>query len=477
MSSKEVKKVDILIIGAGPTGLGAASRLAKLGKQDWLLVDSASRPGGLATTDVTPEGFLFDVGGHVLFSHYDAFDTALAEAMDSGDGEAEMWCRHERKSFVRSCGVWVPYPYQNNLAALPLEQRAACLCGLIDASLEPVAKTKAETFDEWIVRGMGQPIADLFMRPYNFKVWAVPTTAMCASWVGERVAKPDLKTIADNLLRNKFAPNWGPNATFRFPRNGGTGAIWQHVADRLVPKENMMLGAEVLGVDVSKKEVSLKDGETIEYKHLISTMPVDKLVAMVSGVCGVPKPDTSGLLHSSTHVVGFGFNGQPPEDVKDQCWLYFPEDDCPFYRATVFSNYAPGNVPRPGEQWSLMLEVSESVHKPVDSEKLVQACLDGCRATGLARNEDKPVSTYHRRFEYGYPTPTMGRDAALQRVLPWLEGHGILSRGRFGAWKYEVANQDHSFMQGVEAVDRLVNEVPEVTVFYPDFVNGGPRKR
>jgi hypothetical protein len=25
--------------------------------------------------------------------------------------------------------------------------------------------------------------------------------------------------------------------------------------------------------------------------------------------------------------------------------LYFPEDDCPFYRATIFSNYSPNNQP------------------------------------------------------------------------------------------------------------------------------------
>ena len=47
--------------------------------------------------------------------------------------------------------------------------------GMIDAALEArVANTKPKNFDEWIVRNMGEGIADIFMRPYNFKVWAVP---------------------------------------------------------------------------------------------------------------------------------------------------------------------------------------------------------------------------------------------------------------------------------------------------------------
>ena len=46
-----------------------------------------------------------------------------------------------------------------------------CLTGLIDAKVaNTMATTKPKNFDEWIQRVMGNGIADLFMRPYNFKV-------------------------------------------------------------------------------------------------------------------------------------------------------------------------------------------------------------------------------------------------------------------------------------------------------------------
>ena len=49
--------------------------------------------------------------------------------------------------------------------------------GLMDAAMEArVSNTKPQNFDEWILRTLGVGIANLFMRPYNFKVWAVPTT-------------------------------------------------------------------------------------------------------------------------------------------------------------------------------------------------------------------------------------------------------------------------------------------------------------
>ena len=89
----------------------------------------------------------------------------------------------------------------------------------------------------------------------------------------------------------------------------------------------------------------------------------------------------------------------------------------------------------------------------------------------IAGAGDEIVSTYHRRFDHGYPTPTMDRESVLKQLLPKLQDMDIYSRGRFGSWRYEVGNQDHSFMLGVEAADHIVNGAVELTLNYPDFVN------
>lgn len=116
---------------------------------------------------------LYDVGGHVIFSHYKYFDDCINEALPKD----EDWYTHQRISYVRCKDQWVPYPFQNNISMLPKEEQVKCIDGMIDAALEArVANTKPKDFDEWIVRMMGTGIADLFMRPYNYKVWAVPTT-------------------------------------------------------------------------------------------------------------------------------------------------------------------------------------------------------------------------------------------------------------------------------------------------------------
>jgi hypothetical protein len=119
-----------------------------------------------------------------------------------------------------------------------------------------------------------------------------------------------------------------------------------------------------------------------------------------------------------------------------------------------------------------MVEVSESPLKPVDQANLLKDTIQGLINTELLNPTDEIVSTYHRRFEYGYPTPSLAREHILTTLLSALQAGDIYSRGRFGSWRYEVSNQDSSFMLGVEAVDHIVNGTVELTLNYPDFVNG-----
>jgi hypothetical protein len=67
--------------------------------------------------------------------------------------------------------------------------------------------------------------------------------------------------------------------------------------------------------------------------------------------------------------------------------------------------------------------------------------------------------------------PSLNRDRGLTAIQSALEASDIFSRGRFGAWKYEVSNQDHSFAQGVEAVDAWLDGSEEETLLRPEVVN------
>lgn len=454
--------VRYLIIGAGPTGLGAAWRLAELGHDNCLLVEASSYPGGLSTSFLDSQGFTWDVGGHIQFSHYEYFDRAMDEFLGP-----EGWFHHERESWVWMQNRFIPYPFQNNLRRLPPEILEKCLAGLVEITRHPAPKPN--NFCEWILASFGPGIADAFLFPYNFKVWGFPTELLNATWVGERVAVTDLNRVLHNLIWQKDDVSWGPNNTFRFPKRGGTGAIWRACVDRL-PQEKLRFNTKVSAIDLQSRTVTTAGGEQIRYENLITTIPLHELIRLTGQSQLVPAAD-NGLPYSSSNIFGIGLRGKPPEHIRTKCWMYFPEGNCPFYRVTVFSNYSPNNVPDIRENWSLMAEVSESPHKPVEHERLMEQVIQGLLATRLIERREDVVSQWQYRAEYGYPTPGLHRDAALAEIVPFFEEQGVFSRGRFGLWKYEVSNQDHSFMQGVEVIERLVNGRTEITATNPNIAN------
>jgi protoporphyrinogen oxidase len=444
----------ILIAGAGPTGLGAASRLVEHGYDNWLLVDAASEAGGLSSSVVDEAGFTWDLGGHVLFSHYRWFDRLMSKAL----GDA--WVEHEREAWVWIRDRWVPYPFQNNLWRLPQADIDNAVRGL-----EALASAQYDgppgNFREWLTRSFGSGLCELFMYPYNRKVWAYDPSKMNVEWMGERVATVDLARVKRNIAAAKDEVAWGPNATFRFPLHGGTGAIWRSLFDQL-PSANVRLNSRIVSIHADTRTVTFADGRSEHYDVLISSIPQDDLLRLL-----VDRPAVHAhadrFVYSSSHIIGIGFDGAVPDDLRTKCWMYFPEDLAPFYRATVFSNYSPYNVPRPGEQWSLMAEVSESPDKPVNMETVIEETIQGFRNARMIDDNARIVSTWHRRLKHGYPTPWVGRDALLAEIEPVLSGAGIMSRGRFGTWRYEVSNQDHSAAQGAEAVDLVLLGVPETT--------------
>jgi protoporphyrinogen oxidase len=456
--------MKVLILGAGCTGLGAAYRLHELGHTDFLVLEQNGYPGGLATSFVDQEGFTWDIGGHVQFSHYDYFDQLMEKALGAA------WLDHLRQSYIWIRERFVPYPFQNNIRHLPQEELASCLRGLIAARQN--GKANPKDFEEWILHSFGKGIADLFLFPYNTKVWACPLGQMSYQWIGERVASVDLARITENILMERDDPAWGPNNTFRFPLRGGTGAIWRAV-ESLIPARNFRYHTQVVKVDPDTRTVVTSAGDEFEFDVLISTLPLDILAALTGDRELIS--EAAQLRYSGTHVVGIGVHGVVPDRLREKNWLYFPENDSPFYRVTVFSNYSPHNVPGKGF-WSLMAEVAESPFRPVDDSAIVNDVLQGMRNTRLLGAGDKVASTWHFFAPHGYPIPTIDRDAHLNQMQSRLKNWGILSRGRFGAWRYEVGNQDHSCMQGVEAADSALYGAPELTCWHPELVNAGKHR-
>jgi protoporphyrinogen oxidase len=453
--------VDILVIGAGPAGLGAGVRLAEETGVEWLLCEALPKVGGLSRSIVDEAGYTWDLGGHVCFSHYD-YVTRILKAATGPEG----WYDHRREAWIRLADSWIPYPFQNNLHRLPADLRDRCLRGLLEAAAGESGEPR--DFGEFIDARFGRGVAELFMRPYNEKVWAYPLDTLSYGWIGERVSVPDVHTVLENVERGTDDVEWGPNATFMFPKAGGTGAFWSGIA-RSLPAGRVRTGAEVVGLDARDKRAHFADGSVLSYRNLITTAPLDVTARLMRDERLTQL--TSRLRHSSVTVIGLGTEAAAGERLGSRCWVYFPERGVPPYRVTNFSHYSPAHVPAGSGKASLLVEVSESPHRPLVDD-LVPRVIAGLVETGLLADAAEVSHTWTHRVEHAYPTPTLDRDEVVEPALAYLEELDILSRGRFGAWRYEVGNMDHSFAQGHEAATRILTGAAEVTVNDPRTANG-----
>jgi hypothetical protein len=278
-----------------------------------------------------------------------------------------------------------------------------------------------------------------------------------------------LLQVRSRYERGVESTAWGPNALFRYPRNG-TGAAWAAVWAQL-SHERVRFNASVVGVDLPAHKLRLSSGVVMPYDRLVSTMPLDRLLDAADVPQALHSELDKGFWRQSCNLVGFGLACALPAQLQGVHWLYFPEEQFPFYRATIMSNLSPHNVPNATLHWSVLTETGESSERTLNATALPAMALAALRDARLVPPECAVVSTWQHRLEYGYPVPYLDRNKHFAAADAFLLSHDVRSRGRFGAWKYEAANQDHACQQGVEAIDAILFASPEHTVNVPNRVN------
>ncbi len=263
-------KDDVLILGAGLSGLSAAIHLAG----GYRLVEKSDRVGGLCKTGVR-DGFHFDATGHWLHLR-DPGMRALAEEVLPGG-----WTTVVRKAGIWSHGVFTRYPYQVNTCGLPPEIVAENVLGFIEAHYGEKGRALREreprTFGEFILRHLGEGFAKNFMFPYNEKLWTIHPNDMGTEWTGRFVPRPTIEQVVRGALGLE-GDQAGYNATFIYPRQGGIEAFAAALGRRLPrPAE---CGIHPMALDVRRKVARMSTGEEVRWRAVVGTIPLPELVAL-----------------------------------------------------------------------------------------------------------------------------------------------------------------------------------------------------
>lgn len=428
----------IVIVGAGLTGISTAYHLEKREFFSYEIFEKEATYGGLCRS-ITQDGFTFDYTGHLLHASDEYFYTLIKNIVG-----IEQLNTITRRSFVYSQNRYTHYPFQINLHGLPNQTIAECIIGYIN---RPHA-AKPTTFSDWVLSTFGTGFAKYFFFPYQQKIFAHNIRHLTAQWTQRFVPSTSLEQILYGALSAPdFKQEVGYNARFLYPKRGGIIRWVQQLANQLL--NPIHTHHAVQRINMNTKTITFSNGHIEPYDVLISTMPLDHLIAIL-----YERPSThlaaakNKLLCNQVINMNIGIN-RP--DISDKHWVYFPETIYPFYRVGFWHNFSEHMTP-PGcsalyGEFAFKGRSRRWINRTIkDSLQMIKQLYN------IGPNDvatEKIITISH-----AYVTYDQWREQNLPALLKRLEEYDIFSVGRYGAWKY--SSMQEAVLDGKAVADQAL---------------------
>lgn len=447
---------SLVILGAGPAGLGAAYQLARRNLARVTVLERNGWVGGNAAS-FELAGLHVDYGSHRLHSACDPEVLADIRAL-LGDDLLDR-PRHGR---IRLRGRWIHFPLKPLDLALKLPPAfalgtAADMARKILPRPATGVNGRLETFATVLEQGLGRTICRDFYFPYARKLWGLEPAELSAIQARRRVSAGSLLKMARKVL--SAVPGLKPAGAGRFfyPRRGfGQISAAYHRAAVEAGAE-VLLNAPVQRVEQTRGGFTVRYGQNgqtvpLEADYVWSTIPVTVLARALQ-----PQPP-AGLLQAAAGIdyramiLIYLVLDQPQFTQYDA--HYFPETDIRLSRLSEVKNYSAGA--QPAGRTVLCAELPCSPADPEwgqSDEDLGRLMVDALGRAGLP--VQAPVlQVVVRRLRQAYPIYRQGYEAHFDRLDDWLgQIEGLLTFGRQGLFAHD--NTHHALYMAYAAANCL----------------------
>lgn len=486
----------VVVIGAGPAGLTAASELHKAGYSNVVVLESTDMVGGISRT-VNHRGNRIDIGGHRFFSKSDWVMNWWAsvlplEAGASNEGRSLQYQGKTRESWPGAGAAsedaddvmlvrnrlsriyfnkrFFDYPLKLNLDTLrKLGLYKTVIFGFsyVAARLRPV---RPETsLQDFLVNRFGDKLYRQFFKEYTEKVWGVPCREISAEWGAQRIKSLSIVSALWHALKGALGLNSGGSAqtslieSFVYPKFG-PGQMWEVVARNFVAAGGQVVhDRTVAAVELQGERVSAVvalDGAGNEHRYpcaqVISTMPIKDLVrAMPASWSPAARAVADGLEYRDFITVGLLYPDAALAQPLADNWIYIQEPGVQVGRVQVFNNWSPHMVKTPGTVWmglEFFCKETDALWKMSDAElkTLAQSEMHQIGLVSASDAIDAVVIRVPKAYP-GYFGPSYARFDEVRQALDSIQNLYLV--GRNGMHRYN--NQDHSMLTAKMAVDLI----------------------
>lgn len=446
----------VVILGAGPAGLGAAFRLSRRGGVRVTVLERNPGVGGNAGSfDVG--GCRVDYGSHRL---HPACDPRILADIRSLLGEDLL--DRPRHGRIRLRGRWIHFPLKPMDLALRLPPSfVAGVAGDVVrkiAGRRPPVPLDGESFASVLEAGLGRTICRDFYFPFARKIWGAPPEELAAAQAKRRVSAGSLAKMLGKVWSAVPGVSRTGGGRFFYPRNG-----YGQISDAYCR------AAQQAGVDVRLEaralEVETQDGTVaaVHYErhgqrhrvtadHVWSTVPVTVLARCLRPALPAASLAAAEGLEYRAMILVYLVLEQAQFSEYDA--HYFPETDIAISRLSEPKNYRASGGP--DNVTVLCAELPCSTGGPLwrlDDERLGHLVREALERAGLAvRAPVKEVLT--RRLPNAYPIYRRGYKDHFDRLDEQMDGiTGLVTFGRQGLFAHD--NTHHALFMAYCAEDCL----------------------
>jgi len=393
-----------LILGAGPSGLAFACRLLQHGETDFLVLEAAEEVGGLCRS-VDVDGAPLDIGG----GHF--LDVANPTVLDFLFSflPREAWDAYERDSRIRIDNRLIGSPIESHIWEMEASLQQACLQDIAEAGCN-TGRPEPDRFVDWIYWKLGRRIAEIYMLPYNRKLFGPDLDRLGTYWL-EKLPSVSYAETLKSCQEKRFHGRQPAHAHFLYPKADGYGAVWRRMGEALGPRIRLNTPARSLACGTRCVNGDFY-GDVV-----VNTAPWTSF-ERIDGLSAANRAAIDGLRFASVDI------DYVPERVDTTAhWIYEPDEHIAYHRILVRHNFCP----RARGFWT---ETNAERARPVVS------------------------GAFRHRNRHAYPLNTIGKPEAMRGLLETLAEQSVFGLGRWGEWQHH--NSDVVVGRACELADRLV---------------------
>jgi protoporphyrinogen oxidase len=428
-------RLPIVVLGAGPAGLGAAYCLARRRATfDVTVIERGGAVGGNAGSfDLC--GMRVDYGSHRL--HPSCAPEILSD-LRRMLGEALL--DRPRHGRIRMRDRWVHFPLKP--ADLASHLPASFMAGVArDSLVKPFRQGRGDTFAAVLEAGLGKTICRDFYFPYARKIWGVEPETLDPEQARRRVSAGSLAKMARKVL-NAVPGFKGPGTGRFFYPKSGYGAISEAygaaaVADGAQLKMLTSVAAieTTHGITRAVQAIGPAGEERLSADLVLSSIPVPQLVRLVHPAA----PDdvlesVSALKYRAMILV---YLVLAADQFTEYDAHYFPGADALITRLSEPKNYGLATLP---ERTVLCAELPCGIDDPAwqASDRQLAGMVKQALEAAHLPIRCPVVGVAIRRLSQAYPIYSVGYAQHFERIDKWIAGiDGLITFGRQGLFAHD----------------------------------------